>query len=271
MKHVQAVVMILALSFTWLVQGCDRSEPEIAKPQKKQQVTAPMPKAPPAPPAPVTEQSTPGSEVWPPVRENMEVEVADNLFTKNYYVVLDFSGSMSERDCSGQHVKQTAAKTALARFAQIVPADANLGFLVFSKNQIEELVPLGTNNRQRFDAGLQNLLPYGQTPLRDAIEQGYQKLEEQARKQLGYGGYTLVVITDGAASEGQDPTDVVQRILAETPVQIHTIGFCIGTNHSLNMPGRTVYKSADNLEQLSKGLEDVLAESEVFDVSGFDL
>lgn len=58
--------------------------------------------------------------------------------------------------------------------------------------------------------------------------------------------------------------------MAHSPIQIHTIGFCIGPDHSLNIPGRTMYKAADNPQQLEKGLQDVLAESETFDVSDFD-
>ena len=79
-----------------------------------------------------------------------------------------------------------------------------------------------------------------------------------------------MIVTDGEASSGEDPTRIVQWILDYSPIQIHTIGFCIGTNHSLNIPGRTVYKAADNPQQLEKGLQDVLAESEQFDISEFN-
>lgn len=45
---------------------------------------------------------------------------------------------------------------------------------------------------------------------------------------------------------------------------LHTIGFCIGEKHSLNQPGRTLYRAADNPEQLRAGLADVLAEAPSF-------
>jgi Mg-chelatase subunit ChlD len=107
------------------------------------------------------------------------------------------------------------------------------------------------------------------TPLAHAIELAYGKLLEQAQRQLGYGEYNLVVVTDGHASEGQDPTGVVNRILDESPVALHTIGFCISAEHALNQPGRAVYRAADNPRALGEGLGAVLAEAPSFDLTEF--
>jgi hypothetical protein len=79
----------------------------------------------------------------------------------------------------------------------------------------------------------------------------------------------LVVVTDGHASKGEDPTPAVNRILGESPVVVHTIGFCIGERHPLNQPGRTYYRSANNPRALQQGLETVLAESPDFSVTQF--
>jgi Ca-activated chloride channel family protein len=76
------------------------------------------------------------------------------------------------------------------------------------------------------------------------------------------------VITDGEASH-EDPRDIVNQLIAESPVVLHTIGFCIGAEHSLNQPGRTVYQSADNPQELAQGLAEVLAEAPAFDVKKF--
>jgi Mg-chelatase subunit ChlD len=133
-----------------------------------------------------------------------------------------------------------------------------------------ELVPLGTGNRQQFAETVQSASASGGTPLKDAISTGYAHLEKQAARQLGYGRYVLVVVTDGQAGGNQDPAAKVNWMLRNTPVELHTIGFCIGTNHSLNMPGRTVYKAADNPAALRQGLAEVLAEAETFDPAAFE-
>ena len=107
------------------------------------------------------------------------------------------------------------------------------------------------------------------TPLKTAIAQGYGALEEQAQRQLGYGEYHLVIVTDGAANRGEEPDEVVEQILADSPVVIHTIGFCIGPDHVLNQEGRTIYRAASSTEELRQGLGEVVAEAPRFDVTEF--
>jgi len=207
---------------------------------------------------------------WPPLQgKGQEVPVSEDLFASNYYVVLDGSGSMNDVSCSAGKTKIDAARTALNSFAASVPSGANLGLAVFENRGIGELLPLGVDNRRDFSQAVAQLQAGGGTPLRTAISLAYDKLVEQGRRQLGYGEYHLVVVTDGIASEGEDPIDIVNRMLAESPVLLSTIGFCIGEDHSLNQPGRADYRAADNPEALRKGLEDVLAEAPAFDVSEF--
>ncbi|MBI3552084.1 MAG: VWA domain-containing protein [Elusimicrobia bacterium] len=207
---------------------------------------------------------------WPRgAGEPGKVELNQDLATRNYYVVLDGSGSMADRKCSGQATKMEAAKQALAEFSKAVPASAQLGLLAFDGRGISERVPLGRGNRDRFLQEVRSVTAAGGTPLKSAIALGVSKLEDAARRQLGYGEYNLVIVTDGEAGQGEDPRGVVDEILARSPVMIHTIGFCIGKNHSLNQPGRTVYRTADNPAELRSGLGEVLAESATFDVAGF--
>jgi len=195
-----------------------------------------------------------------------------NLFAANYYVVLDGSGSMEDVECSAGKRKIEAAQDALRAFADSVPADANLGLAVFEQRGLGERVPLGVGagNRRAFARAVAQVQAGAATPLRSAIELAYDRLLAQGRRQLGYGEYHLVVVTDGAATQGEDPTRVVNRMLAESPVVLHTIGFCIGSHHSLNQPGRAYYQAADNPEALRQGLDAVLAEAPAFDVTAFD-
>lgn len=262
MKAAIRLVILLAIGAAWfLLYGPKENTPPPAPSRQpagppQQQAEAPKPK--------VMEIKAP----WPPASEQA-VEVDPNPLRKNFYVIFDGSGSMNDQQCYGSGSKINVAKYALASFASLVPEDANLGLAIFAQNGIAERVPLGTGNREAFTVAVNSVAASGGTPLHSAIQKGYDKLTEQAVKQLGYGEYTLVVMTDGLASKGEDPTGIVHSIIGLTPIEIHTIGFCIGENHSLNMEGRTIYKAANNQADLERGLEDVLAESETFDVSDF--
>jgi Ca-activated chloride channel family protein len=202
------------------------------------------------------------AEGWPPGLGDIEMELEENKLKKNYYLILDGSGSMS-----GDKMK--TAKEALTRFINLVPPEANLGLLVFDKSGLSERSKLGSSRQQLINQ-IDKVSASGYTPLRSSLQTAYKKINLQAARQLGYGEYNIVVVTDGEASDGEEPDYVVDTILSESPVVIHTIGFQIGEYHSLNQPGRILYKSAKNFEELSEGLEEVLAEMEDFSVTDFE-
>lgn len=238
---------------------------------------APPPPKPVAKKAPVASSSKPAAApsaaarvkaAWPPAKDD-SVTVATDLFARNYYVVLDASGSMNDKGCSGDVTKIVAAKEALNTFVDTLPADANVGLQVFDGRGINEWLPLGVNNRPEFKRQLATVRANASTPLRGAITGAYSKLLAQGARQLGYGEYHLVIVTDGHADQNQDPTAIVNKILAESPVVVQTIGFCIGSKHALNQAGRTMYKEANNVEDLRQGLADVLAEAPQFTVTEF--
>ena len=205
---------------------------------------------------------------WPP--DIKGTPVARDVLARNFYVVLDGSGSMRERSCTSNSSKNHDSKLALEAFSHSVPKNANLGLAVFDVGGLREVLPLGQGNRNDFVSAVKAVSPNGGTPLQSAVQLGRQKLEQQAARQLGYGEYTLVVVTDGEASPGQDPRKTVDAMLDETPIVLHTIGFCIGAGHSLNQQGRTVYHAANSEQELRQGLTDVLAESPDFSVSRFE-
>jgi len=251
------------LAAVFALAGCDDS-----KPPAKPAAAAPAPEKPKGPVS--TRPLTPS---WPAAAQGKSdqasASVSGDLFARNYYVVLDASGSMTEKGCSGDLTKIDAARHALAAFAESLPADANLGLQVFDARGVREQIPLAGGNRARFKSVLAAVRAGGGTPLHTAIAQAYGRLEQQGARQLGYGEYHLVVVTDGEASDGQDPTGAVKAILDRSPIVLHTIGFCIGPKHSLNQPGRTIYRAADNPQQLREHLSDVLAEAPTFAVTGF--
>jgi Ca-activated chloride channel homolog len=213
-----------------------------------------------APPGPVV-TNPPRQTLTRSMTSWIAAQTADKVdeiqLRKNFLIVLDGSGSMSGS-------KMDQAKEAVDRFSKKVPVDANLGLLVFDSAGISERVPLGTGNRPQFAKAVSEVRAAGGTPLRTSITKGYELLRKQASRQQGYGEYHLVVVTDGEANPGEEPDQIVNTILGESPVVFHTIGFHIGERHSLNQKGRILYKAADDQASLERGLAEVLAEAEKF-------
>lgn len=208
---------------------------------------------------------------WPtPLNETKGEKVSDKLNRKNYYIVFDGSGSMRERRCSGDKTKEEVAKKALNNFVQQISDDDNIGLYIFDNNESSQRVALGHHNKTQIIEEIQKSTAGGHTPLKTAMAKGVTELAKQSGKQLEYGEYHLVIITDGEASRYERPESVVNVSLSKTPIVIHSIGFCISEKHSLNQPGKTLYKSADNPQELLRGLESVLAESEEFVVTDFE-
>jgi Mg-chelatase subunit ChlD len=193
---------------------------------------------------------------------------ADDLTARNFVLVFDDSGSMNDVKCSGGKRKVDAAKAAVLEWSRTVPQGANLGLVTFQSGDWP-LQPLTGGSKADFIKAVNRISADGSTPLTDAVENAFTMLTERGLKQLGYGEYAIVVVTDGEANNIGALNRSIQYILESSPVQIHTIGFCIGNAHTLNQPGRTIYKAADNPEELRRGLKGVLAEAEKFDVSGF--
>lgn len=76
-------------------------------------------------------------------------------------------------------------------------------------------------------------------------------------------------MTDGDYNAGGDPSPYVIKVVKQTAIVIHTIGFCVDGRHSLDIKGYTQYASANNPETLDRGLQAILAESEAYTDSQF--
>ena len=259
MKRYTILILVCALCpFGWIL-GCQREDLPANNPAPKNTVSVTEG----IPTVAIQNQVA----LWPPPAPAGEtVVIADDLFADNYYVVLDGSGSMTGSNCSGGKSKTIVAKEALVEFADVVPPSANLGLAVFDQrgSEVEERVALGVANRDLFRQKVKESKTDSGTPLHNAVVRGYKALIAQARRQLGYGAYNLVIVTDGEPDGGQDPTSAVKNIVENSPVVVTTIGFCIGKDHALNQPGKTVYKEANNPAQVREGLAAVLAESAQF-------
>lgn len=192
--------------------------------------------------------------------------------TRNFYVIFDGSGSMAEsltRQCKGDRrfgSRLEGAKWAVEQFLPLVPRDVNLGLWIFDAGGNSERVSLGPANRGRFLTAVQQTRAGGNTPLTESIEQGVNRLVQQRDAQLGYGEFRLIVVTDGQATGRPLPQAVDHA--RERRIPIYTIGLCIGEKHELRKDSVS-YRAADSIEALKRGLEETLAETNVFDPRTF--
>jgi hypothetical protein len=192
------------------------------------------------------------------------------VLTRNFYFIMDGSGSMRERttrDCGGDQQfpdKMTGARWAIKTFMEQVPEDVNIGLYVFDRIAKREVVSLGSGNRSQFLQAIDDIDAGGGTPLARAIRFGTDRLVDMYRQQLGYGEFRLVVVTDGKA----EAIPEAALYAAKYGIPIYTIGLCVGQNHPLRQFSVS-YRAADNFSDLSKGLQDTLAEIPSFDITEF--
>lgn len=206
---------------------------------------------------------------WPGAASN-DIQLASNLQAKNYYFVFDGSGSMEDQACGDGRQRIDTAKDAFIEFIDEVSPDDNTGLFLFDSRGARQELALGNNQSEQMKTVIKHASPGYKTPLGAAISVGYEQLQIQAQKQQGYGEYHLVILTDGIASDERTMVQQVDRISALSPINLHTIGFCIGEGHTLNRKGIVNYQSAQNAKELVSGLRAVLAESESFDVNSFE-
>ncbi len=190
---------------------------------------------------------------------------------KNFYFLFDVSGSMSEV-CDGKP-KIDGAKQAIYTFLDKVPDDVNIGLLIFGVRSdeygIQEVVPLGPDNKQKFKNEIEKVYPDGGTPLSNAVYYGEYQLVEKYKQQLGYGEYRLIVITDGIASYPEKFAETLRETQKYPFIAIYGIGLCMDENHILK-DYAIKYTDADNYEELSAALEETVAELEDFDPENFN-
>ncbi|MDO8470094.1 MAG: VWA domain-containing protein [bacterium] len=207
--------------------------------------------------------------------ENGGIPLDENLpgaaisLQKNFYVILDCSGSMAEDVCGGGdksfYDKMRAAQWATTEFVAKVPKDVNLGLCLLTDGDVVEVVPLSTD-RAAFLAAVQATGSGGGTPLGEAIVVATNKLAERYKLQLGYGEYRIIAITDGEAT-GMS-IDRAGEYARKSGFPIYTIGFCMDADHSLRKYS-TSYRTANSSIDLAKGLEETLGEADSFDPTTF--
>ena len=200
-----------------------------------------------------------------------EMPGAETSMVRNFYFIFDGSGSMKSEPggaCRGDQSfgsKLEGARWAVGEFLAKVPDDVNIGLYLFDRDGRREVVPLGVGNRQQFMGAVDDIRAGGGTPLAEGINYGAQRLVVQYKRQLGYGEYRLVVVTDGRA----DKIPEAARYAAHFGMPIYAIGLCIDEDHPLRRFAVS-YRAADSFDDLAQGLEETLAELPDFDATEFE-
>ena len=200
------------------------------------------------------------------------VVIDTNRVRRNYVLAIDASGSMGDNDnCApGHDPKFTVVRPAVEEFLRSLGSDDYLALMSFQGKNAEVLVPLGPVNPVEIAGAVDRITPNGGTPIGGTLMQASAILEEQAQRQAGYGEYTIVMVTDGAASDPDVMNRALDTITLNTPIVIQTIGFCIRSDHALNDPSRVIYRAADDGAALREGLAAAVAESRDFTTDGFE-
>jgi Ca-activated chloride channel homolog len=189
--------------------------------------------------------------------------------TRNFYFIFDLSGSMDE-SCAGER-KIEGAKKAINEFIKKVPDDVNIGLLLLglqNEVEIEEVVPLGQKNKDKFIKVVQKAEPQGRTPLGKATFFVINKLIDQYKKQLGYGEYRMIVITDGKATDEANYNNSMKELKRYPFIALYGVGLCVNEYHLLKS-NSIKYTDAHDYEQFGKALEETIAELENFDPKDF--
>ena len=176
-------------------------------------------------------------------------ESAQANTTQNWYFIVDGSGSMR-----GERLVK--AKQGITSFLKNMPNEDKIGLFIFDARGKREVVPLGTGNRGEFREAVQAIAADGKTPLGASISHAVNQLKQQYKKQLGYGGYHVVVVTDGNASDNAtDPAVELEKY----GFVLYTIGFGGIQNHKLEQYSAD-YLTASDEAGLAKALTSIVAE-----------
>lgn len=215
-------------------------------------------------------QQTPVSNTSAPATTAPElatVQEGEISLDRNVYLISDDSGSMSSPQYAGSFARRIlAANWAMEEFVtKVVPPEVNIGLYTLNRG---ELVPLGKQNRDVIVEKVRGIKENGGTPLNNAIMRGTDTLVKQRAKQLGYGAFYLVVVTDGEATD--NPSDASRGVdyAFKNNIPIITIGFGI-KNHPLKNKSLS-YREATSPQELLEALKETQGESEYFDTSSFD-
>lgn len=178
----------------------------------------------------------------------------DSVYQDNIVLVVDSSGSMNDRLSGSNETRMDHAKRAIIQVLRQVPEDTNVGILTFEGT----IVPLGPVDMTSISQRVNAIRPGGGTPLGEFTKTGADMLLAQREKQLGYGSYRLIVVTDGQAGD-ENKLDKYSAEVVARGIRLDAIGVDMRANHSLARTA-TSYREANDAASLNQAVAEVFAE-----------
>lgn len=180
------------------------------------------------------------------------------LSQENVVIVLDNSGSMSDRMSNGKSRMETA-KSALAKVLKQFGPDTKLGVLLLNGAYSQErwAVPLEPLSPPQAIRKVESLNASGGTPLGERMKDGADALLQLREKQK-YGTYRLLIVTDGEANDARLLNAYLPDVLSRGLI-VDAIGVDMKQDHSLAKHVHS-YRRADDDAALEKALQEVFAE-----------
>jgi hypothetical protein len=173
-------------------------------------------------------------------------------------ILLDGSGSMGA--VMGTQVKMEAAKAAIRNVLATLPESTQVGLLVFTQRGPQRgwLSTLGPRDDAVLLKKLATVEPGGKTPLGQYLQVAANQLLQQRTRQLGYGTYRLLVVTDGQATDMTKMLGVAPQVVSRGMV-LDVIGVDMKRDHALSSMAHS-YRRADDAASLRSAMAEVLAE-----------
>lgn len=191
---------------------------------------------------------------WPSVAADF-VEAQPDPNRRVTAIVLDDSGSMGD-DLEPAKLAVVGALDAMADEDRVAVLALNTGTVLpfTSVGEAREMLP----------RLLQNVYSNGSTPLTPAIGVAQNALESEAAIVRGFGTFRLIVTTDGKADDGVALDAAIERLAANTPIQVTTIGIGISGGHVLRRQDLGSFVDVANVDALQGALEAAVAENTDF-------
>ncbi|MCD8498188.1 MAG: VWA domain-containing protein [Alphaproteobacteria bacterium] len=179
----------------------------------------------------------------------------------NIMFIVDASGSMKEK--VDDKSRMDAAKEVLISTLGKMPADANLGLLVYGHRKakdctdIELVSPLGGDDAKKLQTTVSGLSAKGETPIADAIKEAsksFAAFKGQKNK--------IILVTDGLEECKGDPCAAAKEVKDQgLEVAVDVVGFTLGDEEAKAVQCITEatggkYYDAPDAETLTAALEE---------------